>query len=1711
MSRNEIDVAPVISVRIVSVDHYSTFPNPHVDHTTTQFSKPVSRGFRVPVIRIFGVTENGQKACVHLHRVTCHLVRLYIHKFGTSLNHAIALGLGRHPDDAAKCLFIASIALVKGIPYYGFHSRYQPFLKISVLNPSMLNRIVSLVENGSVMGESFQPYEAHLPYLHQFFIDYNLYGMDFIHFADARFRLPIYGAFKLAEACGLQVAANIPPSEIPRNEQTSDSATQLFTDASVLDQRKWPSRFKIERQSYCELEIDTWAEDIMNRSLIDERPRKALIDLQNGTLDLGDTKLVPSLANLWEDERERRRMKGISKAMPAGGTITQASNRLPYQPWGNEERLRRELMASMQQAKGVAGADQMDIPFQEQLGVWEDDAFQTAFQSVPAWKSPQETHQVDTEAEIQKTTIEVYGPTELRRASTQLNDQDLMDLNGLVDEVRVFSPLGDPATDVDESADEGFDDTDEGLANMTLLYDDPLTPASTSSGGVLNSEVSGKVSTSRSTSSNGDTAKRSTKQRSILDAEKVAKFQQFLVNHDISVRSLDKVSNLHPPDAAHRFLSAMNMVSPERNPDRMQEHTALHSWHGRPIADSPSTRHPTPAPTFDLHSDDKFGTPSKSRPLSDVAVPHSHSSQKASENSDDVLETPFASPFTTSANTLPTQQHAEPVVSNAAPGLYQFAFPPPSKDELRATMDLYGIPTVVYREPYFSDPKDVPARVRTFAGRNYKFEADDAQSLSEFDTSGCSVRANVTMTQGGSNKSLARGLEHWQETCRKTRAPSSIRAWTVPFLPPLRAETVKWLKAHEAVKAEVKEQPGPLVLKESMRAFEKGIQERRKPVLVSQIEAPTPKNPYGFKYTQISTKNVSVQKQYMCSMSMELHATCRGDLLPDSQHDEIRALFYCLQHEDETRFRNNGTRPGYFVGIIMVQDEHPLAKTGVGGYAIDIVPDEKALLELLCQKVRFFDPDLLVGYDVHRASWGYAAERARDEHEFDLCAELSRVKPEDANTRFGRDEDAWGANKQSYMHTTGRIFLNVWRLMRSEMNLTSYTLESIAYHVLHIRVPKFTPKTLNEWYEKGMLFRWRTVKYYLSRVQYNLDLLDDTSMISRTSEFARVFGIDFFSVISRGSQYKVESIMARIVKPENFIMASPTKKQVAAQRACECLPLVMEPQSRFYNSPLLVLDFQSLYPSVMIAYNFCYSTCLGRVQNVGKPQKFGILDDYEVPAAFVEAFKDDLNVSPNGMVFVKPHIRESTLRRMLTEILDTRVMVKESMKLYKDDKSLQRILEARQLSLKFIANVTYGYTGASFSGRMPCVEIADAIVQTGRATLERAIDLIHQTKKWGAEVVYGDTDSLFVYLKGKSKDEAFVIGKDIVDTVTKMNPEPVKLKFEKVVYHPCVLLAKKRYVGFKYESPDDVTPEFDAKGIETVRRDNCPAVGKSMEDCLKILFRTQDLSEVKRYLYRQWGKILSGRVSPQDFIIAKEVKYGTYSEHGREPPGADISRRKLKKDPRAEPEYGERVPYVVKYRGPGHLLVDCSVPPEELLNDRTARLHGEYYIRNLIIPSLARVFNLVGADVENWFDKMPKVQRAIQYTASQFRPDAPSNQQDDHKQNNLLGRTIDQYYTAKHCMVCHEMTYQELCTKCAKDAQSSLTTLSLRLNEAERRHMQLQRICRSCSAQNSVVDGTSVCVSLDCPVLFERAQANQKVRLAGKYLQSKAVAELSQD
>lgn len=185
-------------------------------------------------------------------------------------------------------------------------------------------------------------------------------------------------------------------------------------------------------------------------------------------------------------------------------------------------------------------------------------------------------------------------------------------------------------------------------------------------------------------------------------------------------------------------------------------------------------------------------------------------------------------------------------------------------------------------------------------------------------------------------------------------------------------------------------------------------------------------------------------------------------------------------------------------------------------------------------------------------------------------------------------------------------------------------------------------------------------------------------------------------------------MMIRLAKCSNFVTVTPDQRQRLHMRAPECLPLTLEPMSTIYFSPVAVLDFQSLYPSIVIAYNLCYSTCLGRVDQLDKqgPFKFGCTSLTISDKTFSKLdLNNDIFCSPNGIAFIKKHVRRGILPVMLEEILATRVMIKNTMKLIDKKSTLYRTLDARQLCLKLIANVTFGYTSANFSGRMPCVEV----------------------------------------------------------------------------------------------------------------------------------------------------------------------------------------------------------------------------------------------------------------------------------------------------------------------------------------------------------------------------------------------------------------------
>lgn len=222
------------------------------------------------------------------------------------------------------------------------------------------------------------------------------------------------------------------------------------------------------------------------------------------------------------------------------------------------------------------------------------------------------------------------------------------------------------------------------------------------------------------------------------------------------------------------------------------------------------------------------------------------------------------------------------------------------------------------------------------------------------------------------------------------------------------------------------------------------------------------------------------------------------------------------------------------------------------------------------RSVRWFDPDLLMGWNLQKESVGFIVDRAAtlglrahsNGFEYDVRSEIGRIprrrmkrdrervhrlQPDRngqkgqqfRNRRSGVDQE-FGAR----LEVKGRIVLSLWRCSRSELKLNGYSLQKVAWHLLNERVPLLRRSAATSWWKRGGSSRSVLVEQLARRSTLNVDILSALELMGRSSEMARLIGITFGSVMSRGSQYRVESILLRMAKPLGFVMPSPSRDQV---------------------------------------------------------------------------------------------------------------------------------------------------------------------------------------------------------------------------------------------------------------------------------------------------------------------------------------------------------------------------------------------------------------------------------------------------------------------------------------------------------------------------------------------------------------------------------------
>jgi len=291
------------------------------------------------------------------------------------------------------------------------------------------------------------------------------------------------------------------------------------------------------------------------------------------------------------------------------------------------------------------------------------------------------------------------------------------------------------------------------------------------------------------------------------------------------------------------------------------------------------------------------------------------------------------------------------------------------------------------------------------------------------------------------------------------------------------------------------------------------------------------------------------------------------------------------------------------------------------------------------------------------------------------------------------------------------------------------------------------------------------------------------------------------------------------------------------------------------------------------------------------------------------------------------------------------------------------------------------------------------------------------------------------------------------------------------------------------------------------------------------LFRTADLSAIKRFVQKEWQKILQEDVTVQDFIFAKEVKLGSYVP-GHEPPGALLGKKAMETDPRKEPEHGERVPYVVLYGPSGSRVSDQVVSPREVVESTNLHMNSEFYITRHIIPVLSRVLNLCGGDVASWWlesSRSNRVRRGL--LRGRLQPEAST----DGDKGDIS--TLDQFFHTSSCLVCSKKLSQKpaygdfirvnpldiavtigeegmICTDCSQQKDRSLLTIASEVSVREGNYTELLQLCNTCMGGLEAGDmenmGTTdevrkltlqecPCRSLDCQVYYERWRARQKL------------------
>ncbi|KAK0130072.1 DNA-directed DNA polymerase delta, variant 2 [Cadophora gregata f. sp. sojae] len=710
------------------------------------------------------------------------------------------------------------------------------------------------------------------------------------------------------------------------------------------------------------------------------------------------------------------------------------------------------------------------------------------------------------------------------------------------------------------------------------------------------------------------------------------------------------------------------------------------------------------------------------------------------------------------------------------------------------------------------------------------------------------------------------------------------------------------------------------------------------------------------------------------------------------------------------------------------------------------------------------DPDIIIGYNICNFDFPYLLDRARHLkiRDFDAWTRLKGVRSVSKDTNFSSKQ--MGNRDTKATNTNGRLQLDLLQLVQRDHQLRSYTLNSVCAQFLGEQKEDVHHTMITELFNGTPESRRRLAVYCLKDAFLPQRLMDKLSCLENYTEMARVTGVPFNYLLSRGQQVKFVSQLFRKALEQKLVI--PNLRTDATDEQYEGAT-VIEPTRGYYDVPIATLDFASLYPSIIQAHNLCYTTLL----NKNVIEKLNLVKD------------EDYIVTPNGDMFCTLKQRKGLLAQILEELLTARKQAKRELAV-ETDPFKKAVLNGRQLALKISANSVYGLTGATV-GKLPCLAIASSTTSYGRQMIEKTKEEVEQKYtiangySHDAQVIYGDTDSVMVKFGCKDLPTAMKLGEEAAAYVSSKFIKPIKLEFEKV-YFPYLLINKKRYAGLYWTNPDKYD-KMDTKGIETVRRDNCRLVQNVIETVLRMILIDRDVQGAQDYVKDTISDLLQNKIDMSKLVITKALAKADYTAKQAH---VELAERMKKRDAGSAPTLGDRVAYVIIKGSAGAKNFERSEDPIFVLENNIP-IDTKYYLDNQLAKPLGRIFEPILGETKANSLLAGDHTRSISVAAPSIGG---------------LMKFAKKTFTCMGCkkpLVGKEESGGAVCSNCAPRVGELYQKTLNKVSDLEVRFGRLWTQCQRCQGS---MHCEVICSSKDCPIFYMRMKAKKDVEDAGKEL-----------